>query len=348
MKKILLLLALFLNVNFAFSQTISPNGSSGSGTANLVVGTSTITSGTNTRVLFDNSGTLGEYSISGTGSVCMTTSCSMTTPILGTPTSGTLTNTTGFPLANLAGAGTGVLTALGVNTGSAGAVVLFNGALGTPSSGVGTNLTSLNASNLASGTVAAARGGAGTINGALKANGSGVVSQAACADLSNGASGCSAAVTSVGTATVGQIPGVSSNTGANVGSVGEIQTISVAFGSPISLTTSTAKTITSVSLTAGDWMIYSSSCLTGGATTVLSYWLTGISTSTDTAASVDIYPGYIYPASYVPFATSRFCMPVTTSHVLINSTTSYFLTAFANFTTSTLSAYGTITAVRIR
>jgi len=37
--------------------------------------------------------------------------------------------------------GTGVLTALGVNVGSAGAFVTFNGALGTPSSGVGTNLT---------------------------------------------------------------------------------------------------------------------------------------------------------------------------------------------------------------
>lgn len=37
-------------------------------------------------------------------------SATMTTPILGTPISGTLTNTTGFPWANLAGAGTGVLT----------------------------------------------------------------------------------------------------------------------------------------------------------------------------------------------------------------------------------------------
>lgn len=37
--------------------------------------------------------------------------------------------------------GTGVATALAVNVGSAGAPVLFNGALGTPSSGVGTNLT---------------------------------------------------------------------------------------------------------------------------------------------------------------------------------------------------------------
>jgi hypothetical protein len=39
--------------------------------------------------------------------------------------------------------GIGVVTALGVNTGSAGAVVLFNGALGTPSSGTATNLTGL-------------------------------------------------------------------------------------------------------------------------------------------------------------------------------------------------------------
>ena len=37
--------------------------------------------------------------------------------------------------------GTGVVAALGVNTGSAGAMVLFNGALGTPSSGTATNLT---------------------------------------------------------------------------------------------------------------------------------------------------------------------------------------------------------------
>ena len=48
-----------------------------------------------------------------------------------------------------------------------------------------------NASNIASGTLAAARGGAGTINGALKANGSGVVTQAACADLSNSVASCS-------------------------------------------------------------------------------------------------------------------------------------------------------------
>lgn len=55
----------------------------------------------------------------------------------GTPSSITLTNGSGLPIAGIASLGTGVGTALGVNIGSAGAPVLFNGALGSPSS-VGT------------------------------------------------------------------------------------------------------------------------------------------------------------------------------------------------------------------
>jgi hypothetical protein len=43
-----------------------------SGISGLTVGTTTITSGTTTRVLYDNAGVVGEYAISGTGSVAMT------------------------------------------------------------------------------------------------------------------------------------------------------------------------------------------------------------------------------------------------------------------------------------
>jgi hypothetical protein len=83
------------------------------------------------------------YTTTGSGTVvALATSPSFTTPILGTPSSGTLTSCTGLPVATgISGLGTGVATALAVNVGSAGAFVTFNGALGTPSSGVATNLT---------------------------------------------------------------------------------------------------------------------------------------------------------------------------------------------------------------
>lgn len=63
-----------------------------------------------------------------------------------------------------------------------------------------------NAGNISSGTLAQARGGAGTISGALKGNGSGVVSQAACADLSNGAASCSTDTTNAANISSGVFP----------------------------------------------------------------------------------------------------------------------------------------------
>ena len=91
---------------------------------------------------------------------------------LGTPSSGTLTNTTGLPISTgVAGLGTGIATALGQSVGTAGAPVLFNGALGTPSSATLTNATGLpvttGVSGLGTGVATALGFTAGTTGGVV-------------------------------------------------------------------------------------------------------------------------------------------------------------------------------------
>lgn len=72
----------------------------------LVVGTSTITSGTSGQILYDNSGVVGEKATTGSGNVVLATSPTLVTPNLGTPTSITLTNATGLPIAGISATGT--------------------------------------------------------------------------------------------------------------------------------------------------------------------------------------------------------------------------------------------------
>ncbi len=57
------------------------------GAASLTVGSTTISSGTSTRILYDNAGTLGEYTLTGSGTVAvMQTSPTLITPVLGVAT----------------------------------------------------------------------------------------------------------------------------------------------------------------------------------------------------------------------------------------------------------------------
>lgn len=102
----------------------------------------------------------GAYSFTGTsgsGSFCLTTSCVMTTPNLGTPSAGTLTNATGLPISSgVSGLGTGVATLLGgASSGTGGPAGTTSPAfttpnLGTPSAATLTNATALPVGGIAS------------------------------------------------------------------------------------------------------------------------------------------------------------------------------------------------------
>jgi hypothetical protein len=120
---------------------------SASSVAATSVSTSSVTSTTPIAV---TSGGTGTATSTGTGSVVLSTSPTLTTPALGTPSSVILTYAAGLPVSTgLTGTGTGVITALGNAVTGSGSMVLSAAptlttpALGTPSSATLTNATGL-------------------------------------------------------------------------------------------------------------------------------------------------------------------------------------------------------------
>lgn len=258
-------------------------------------------------------------------------------PALGTPASGTLTNTTGFPVANLAGAGTGVLTALAVNVGSAGAPVVNGGALGTPSSGTLTNCT----------IPVTVITGMGTGAAAFLAT----PSSANLATLLTDETGTGANVFATSpTITTPNIVGTTAVGDAAAGSVGEYIESNIASGSAVAAgATTVSKNLTSITLSAGDWDVAGTISWIPAATTVISGFGASISTTTNTGDTTNGRNNLIVLPSGVTGAGntthSNVLMPLRFN---VSGSTTIYLVGTATYTTSSLSMYGCLRARRVR
>jgi hypothetical protein len=144
----------------------------------------------------------------------------------------------------------------------------------------------------------------------------------------------------------GQIPGTATNDNATAGNVGEIITATKAVGSAVSIPTSgTTVNVTSISLTAGDWEVHGNVCYSNTGTTPVAA-AGGLSTTSATLPTPGVEGYFQLSVSFLVGGTN--CFPTGNVRVSLSGTTTYFLTALANYTGTAPAAYGTITARRAR
>lgn len=139
------------------------------------------------------------------------------------------------------------------------------------------------------------------------------------------------------------IVGVTTNSNAAAGSVGEFVSSVILAASAVSLVTNTAKNVTTILLTAGDWDVWGNTCLDGGTANI-----TEARGWTNTA-SATIPDGALQSgqnSNLTGFSFVRETVPYQRISISINTT--IYLSCLAKFASSTVNAYGGIYARRVR
>lgn len=179
-----------------------------------------------------------------------------------------------------------------------------------------------------------------TVNGNTITTGTGTLTLGS-VTLNAGAGGT---LTSSAFASAGQIPGTATNDSASAGNIGEYISSTIATANKIALTTATTANITNISLTAGDWDVTGQVDYVTGGATVIATMQQGASTTSATLGAQDTYSTVNLGATI----TSDPGNPTPITRFSLSATTTVYLVANSQFSVSTLSAYGTIRARRVR
>lgn len=141
--------------------------------------------------------------------------------------------------------------------------------------------------------------------------------------------------------------GTQTNDNAAAGKIGEIVESSIASGSAVALTTATAKTVTSISITAGDWDVWGNVLFLPNAATTVTHIRGGINTTTDTmpTAPAGGAIGMIQATLGTGLVQG---IPGLFRRMSVASTTTVYLVALSEFGVNTQSAFGYIGARRVR
>ncbi len=191
-------------------------------------------------------------------------------------------------------------------------------------------------------------GGASALPVWTTAQGSGAPVRATSPTLVTPVLGAASATSVTFTSTNGII-GSTTNDSAAAGSVGEYVSATLASGSATALTTGVAKTVTSISLTAGDWDISGNVHYSGNSATTVGYTYSSLNTVTNTDSGTLGQFVKRFFNSVAPFGTiDNIVEPIPPIRVSLSGTTTYYLIADAGFSTNTMAAYGIIHARRVR
>lgn len=164
----------------------------------------------------------------------------------------------------------------------------------------------------------------------------------------SGSTGVVSFIDGIAPSTTKGIVGTTLGDNANAGSVGEFISSTVLQGSSVNLTSNTAANITSISLTAGDWDVSGSVWFNPASTTTSGQQAGWISTTSATLPTAPGNGGEFNNSNTIPTNNGSFGFCVGPTRVNVSTTTTVYLSAQANFSASTMGAFGFIRARRVR